>query len=263
MHRSLDDLEQFRATCGIIPGDMKTSIIAIKRQICEIGRRMYAKGYVAANDGNISVRIGGGRYLCTPNGVSKGFLKPADIAVVDDSGRQLSGRLLRTSEMPLHLQIYHELPRINAVCHAHPPHATAFAVAGVEPPVNILPEVEVCIGRVPIARYDTPGTQRFAETVLPHLRKKANTILLSNHGAVACDVDLLHAYFHLETLDMYCQILLLAKQVGRIRQLPRDKVVELLALKTRLGIPDPRLDGPRPTVPPGNREFLRGLTGRR
>lgn len=113
----------------------------LKREICEVGRRMYERGFVAANDGNISYRLGDGRFLCTPTGVSKGFLKPADIAVVDDQGNQISGAKPRTSEIKLHLQIYAELPEINAVAHAHPPHATAFAVAGIDIPSCILPEV--------------------------------------------------------------------------------------------------------------------------
>ncbi len=235
----------------------------IKREICEVGRRMYDKGFVAANDGNISYRLGPNRFLCTPTGVSKGFLKPADIALVDGQGRQLSGGKPRTSEIKLHLRIYGELPGINAVCHAHPPHATAFAVAGMTLPSAILPEVEILIGQVPLADYDTPGTDQFADTILPHLRNKANTILLANHGAVACDRTLEQAYFHLETLDMYCQILLLSKEVGGIRQIPAPKVRELLDIKQRLGIDDPRLDGPAQVAAlSGSDEFLRGFSTR-
>jgi L-fuculose-phosphate aldolase len=234
----------------------------IKRLICDIGRRMYEKGYVAANDGNISYRLGKGRYLCTPTMVSKGYLKPSDIAVVDDAGKQLEGAKPRTSEILLHLEIFHELPEINAVCHAHPPYATAFAVAGIQVPSNILPEVELFIGQVPIAEYDTPGSKTFAQTILPHLRNKANTILLANHGAVACDKSLEQAYFHLETLDMYCQILLLSKQVGNVRQLPLQKVRELLELKKRMGISDPRVDGAEPAILAGSDEFMRGFSMR-
>jgi len=239
-----------------------TSEFELKRQICEIGRRMYEKGFVAANDGNISCRVAKGRFLCTPTLVSKGFLKPADIAVVDDQGRQLEGPLPRTSEIMLHLEIYHELGEINAVCHAHPPYATAFAVAGIHVPNNILPEVEIFIGQVPLAEYETPGGKRFAETILPHLRRKANTILLANHGAVACDKTLEQAYFHLETLDMYCRILLLSKDVGNIRQLPAEKVRELLAIKKQLGLADPRIDGGEVAALAGSDEFLKGFSTR-
>ncbi|HUT62306.1 MAG TPA: class II aldolase/adducin family protein [Phycisphaerae bacterium] len=232
----------------------------VKRQICDIGRRMYDKGFVAANDGNITYRLGGGRYLCTPTGVSKGFLTPEMIAVVDDTGKQISGTWPRTSEIMLHLEIFHELLEINAVCHAHPPHATAFAVAGLQIPACVLPEVEIFIGQVPIAEYDTPGSKSFAETILPHLRNKANTILLANHGAVACDKTLEQAYFHLETLDMYCRILLLSKQVGSVRQLSEPKVRELLDIKKRLGIDDPRLAGGELCSLPSGDEFLKGFS---
>ncbi len=233
----------------------------IKKLICELGRRMYQQGYVAANDGNISYRLGDGRFLCTPTGVSKGFLKPEDIATVNDEGKQLAGAKPRTSEILLHLEIFHELPEINAVAHAHPPHATAFAIAGVDVPTCILPEVEILIGRVPIAEYETPGGKGFAETILPHLRNKANTILLANHGAVACDKDLEHAYFHLETLDMYCKILLLAKQIGKVQQISTPKVGELLDIKERMGLPDPRLESDcEMCVLAGSDEFLRGFS---
>jgi L-fuculose-phosphate aldolase len=218
----------------------------LREQICEMGRRMYAKGYVAANDGNISCRLAPGRFLCTPTMVSKGFMSPDDICIVDDTGRQLAGPKQRTSEILLHLEIYHELDGINAVCHAHPPHATAFAIAGVAPPTCVLPEVELFLGPIPLAPYETPGSKDFARTILPHLRNHANTILLANHGVVACDKDLESAYWHLETLDMYCQMILLAKQAGNINRLEDAKVRELLALKQRLGITDPRLGGAAP-----------------
>ena len=238
-----------------------TSEWEVKKQICEIGRRMYEAGFVAANDGNISFRLGDGRYLCTPTGVSKGFLTPEMICVVDEEGNQIGGEWKRTSEILLHLEIFRELPEINAVVHAHPPHATAFAVAGIDVPSCILPEVEIFIGQVPLAEYDTPGSEDFARTILPHLRRKANTILLANHGAVACDKDLTQAYFHLETLDMYCRILLLSKQVGGVRQLSGQKVQELLQIKQQLGIDDPRLHGEAQLCTlAGGDDFLKGFS---
>jgi L-fuculose-phosphate aldolase len=193
--------------------------------------------------------------------VSKGFLKPSDIATVNDRGNQIDGPLPRTSEILLHLEIYHALPGINAVCHAHPPHATAFAVAGIEVPSGILPEVEIFLGQIPTADYETPGSKTFAETILPYLQNEANTILLANHGAVACDQDLLHAYFHLETLDMYCKILLLTKQIGSIQQIPGTKIEELLAIKDRMGIADQRAgcEGEQCRLA-GSDEFLRGFS---
>ncbi len=232
----------------------------LKKQICEIGRRIYQQGYVAANDGNITVRIGPDRFLCTPTMVSKGFMEPEDIAVVDRQANQLSGRKPRTSEILLHLEVFEAIPEVNAVVHAHPPHATAFAVAGVPVPSCILPEVEIFIGQVPIAEYDTPGSKNFAETILPHLRNKANTILLSNHGVVTFGNTLEEAYFHVETLDLYCKILLLARQVGGVRQLPDPKMNELLALKKKLGFEDPRIGETDHCTICGSDEFLRGYS---
>jgi L-fuculose-phosphate aldolase len=235
----------------------------VKKQICDIGKRIYDHHYVAANDGNISFRLGDGRYLCTPTGVSKGFLTPEMICTVNDAGEQIGGSWKRTSEILLHLEIFHEMPEINAVVHAHPPHATAFAVAGVELPSCILPEVEIFIGQVPLADYDTPGSKNFAETILPHLRRKANTILLANHGVVACDGSLEQAYFHIETVDSYCQILLLSRQIGRVQQLPGTKVEELLELKQKMGIGDPRLDGDASLCTlAGSDDFLKGFSER-
>ena len=225
--------------------DVGVSQEQLTRQICEIGCRMYDKGFVAGNDGNISCRLDEGRYLCTPADVSKGFMEPADIAVVDDEGNQLTGRLEPTSEVPLHLRIYHELPRINAVAHAHPPHATAFAVAGISPPVGVMPEAEIYLGPIPLADYGTPGGPELADTILPHLRNKAGTILLANHGAVACGKDLMQAYWRLERLEMYCRILILSKQLGSVRPLPEAKVRQLLQYKkNRYGMDedDPRMD---------------------
>ena len=234
----------------------------IREELCGIGRRIWEKNYVAANDGNLSVRIGKDRFLCTPTLVSKGFMRPNDIALVDGKGNQLAGDKPRTSEIMLHLEIYHELPEINAVVHAHPPYATAFAVAGMTVPNCVLPEVEIFIGQVPIAEYDTPGGKNFAETILPHLRNKANTILLANHGAVCCGDSLEQAYFHMETLDQYCRILLLARDVGRVRQISPEKMGELMDLKKKLGFDDPRFKDGEICTLGGSDDFLRGFSER-
>src|SRR5829696_5235421 len=147
----------------------------LKEQICEIGRRLYNKGFAAANDGNISIRVGENEVLCTPTMVSKGFMKPEDVCKVDMEGKQLAGARKRTSEVLLHLAVYRERPDVKSVVHCHPPYATAFAVAGEPIPKCVLPGVEVFLGEVPIARYETPGTNKFAETITPFL-KHCNTI---------------------------------------------------------------------------------------
>lgn len=211
-----------------------------RKDICEVGRRLYDKGFAAANDGNISVRLAPDRILCTPTGVSKGFLKPDDLGIVDIEGKQISGTKKRTSEILLHLSVYKARPDIGGVLHCHPPHATAFAMVHETIPKCVLPEVEVFLGEVPIARYETPGTQIFADTVLPYVHN-CNTMLLANHGSVAFHQNIMTAYFNTEIIDAYCRMLILAKQLGPVQYLNEKQVGELLQFKKRLGIDDPRL----------------------
>ncbi len=213
----------------------------LKEQICEIGRRVYAKGFAAANDGNISIRLNEREVLCTPTMVSKGFLKPEQLCVVDYEGKQIRGTSKRSSEILLHLAVYKNNPAVNAVVHCHPPHATAFAVAGEPIPKCVLPEVEVFLGEVPIAIYETPGSQKFADTIIPFV-KKCNTIILANHGTVTFGPDLEKAYWNSEIIDAYCRILILARQLGRVNYFTEQQTKELLALKKRLGYDDPRFE---------------------
>jgi L-fuculose-phosphate aldolase len=211
----------------------------LKEFICEIGRRVYARGFAAANDGNITIRLNDREVLCTPTMVSKGFMKPEDICKVDYEGKQLAGTKKRTSEVLLHLAIYKARPDVNAVVHCHPPHATAFAVAQEPIPKCVLPEVEVFLGEVPIAQYETPGGQKFADSVLPVL-KSSNTVILANHGTVTFGPDLEKAYFNTEIIDAYCKILILARQLGRVHYFSEKQTRELLDLKKRLGYDDVR-----------------------
>ncbi len=211
----------------------------IKLEICDIGRRIYNKGFAAANDGNISVRINDNEVLCTPTLHSKGFLKPEDICTVDMSGKQIAGNKKRSSEALLHLEIYKARADVKSVVHCHPPHATAFAVAREPIPQCILPEVEVFLGDVPIARYETPGGQSFAETILPFV-SKTNIMLLANHGTVSYGESVERAYWWTEILDAYCRILMLSRQLGRVSYFTEDKERELLALKQQWGWQDPR-----------------------
>jgi L-fuculose-phosphate aldolase len=211
----------------------------LREQICEIGRRLYNRGFAAANDGNISVRLNEREILCTPTLISKGFMKPDDLCVVDYEGRQLRGRRPRSSEIRLHLAVYKHRPDVQAVVHCHPPHATAFAVAGIPIPQCVLPEVEVFLGEVPTAVYETPGTQKFADTIVPHLQA-SNTIILANHGTVTFGPDLEKAYWNSEIIDAYCRILILAKQLGNVNYFTPAQVQELLELKKRLGYDDIR-----------------------
>jgi len=212
----------------------------LKQEICEIGRRVYAKGFAAANDGNISCRLDEQRVLCTPTLVCKGFLKPDDICTVDMSGKQVAGRKKRTSEVLLHLEIYKAVPEVKAVVHCHPPHATAFSIAGQQIPTCVLPEVEVFLGIIPTAAYETPGSQAFADTILPHV-KTAKVAVLKNHGTVSWGDTLERAYWWTEILDAYCRMLLLAKEAGKVERISVPKVEELLDLKEQFGVGvDPR-----------------------
>jgi L-fuculose-phosphate aldolase len=211
----------------------------LKELICEIGRRVYNKGFAAANDGNITIRLNEKEILCTPTMVSKGYMKPEDICKVDYEGNQLAGNKRRTSEVLLHLTVYKQRPDIHGVVHCHPPYATAFAVAREPIPKCILPEVEVFLGEVPMAEYALPGTQQFAETISPYL-KDCNTIILANHGTVTFGPDLEKAYFNTEIIDAYCKILLLARQLGRINYFTEKETSDLLELKKRIGYDDPR-----------------------
>jgi len=219
---------------------LNPNVHKLRLEICDIGRRIYNKGFAAGNDGNISYRIGENEVLCTPTMVSKGFLKPEDLCTVDMEANQLSGRRKRTSEIKLHLAIMKERPEIKSVVHCHPPHATAFAVAREPIPQCVLPEVEVFLGDVPITKYETPGGQAFADTILPFV-KKSNVIILANHGTVSFGTTVELAYWWTEILDAYCRILMLARDLGKVHYFTEDKTRELLALKQQWGYTDPRV----------------------
>jgi L-fuculose-phosphate aldolase len=220
---------------GTVMNEWKT-----RELMCEIGRRIYNKGFAAANDGNISFRLDENRVLCTPTRVSKGFMKPDDLCIVDLDGKQVSGKRKRSSEILLHLTVMRARADVRSCVHCHPPHATAFAVAREPIPKCVLPEIEVFLGEVAISPYETPGGQKFADTVLPFV-KDTETILLANHGTLTYGTDLEDAYFKTEIIDAYCRILLLAKQLGRVNYYDDEKAAELIKLKPGLGIPDPRL----------------------
>src|SRR6202451_1360152 len=211
----------------------------LKELICEIGRRVYQKGFAAANDGNLSIRVGQNEVLCSPTMICKGFMTPEDICAVDLEGNQIAGKRKRTSEILLHLSIMKARPDVAAVVHCHPPHATAFAVAGEPIPQCILPEVEVFMGEIPIAPYETPGGQKFADTVLPFL-KGTSCVILKNHGTVSFGKNLEEAYWKTEILDAYCRILLLSRQLGRVDYFNQEQTNELLDLTKKLGFDDPR-----------------------
>jgi L-fuculose-phosphate aldolase len=215
------------------------NVYRIKQEICEIGRRIYQRGFAAANDGNIAYRISENEVLCTPTMHCKGFLQPDDICTIDMEGKQHAGRKKRSSEALLHLEIMKARPDVRSVVHCHPPHATAFAVAREPIPQCVLPEVEVFLGEVPITPYETPGGKAFAETVLPYV-KNTNVLILANHGTVSYGESVERAYWWTEILDAYCRILMLARSLGNVTYFSEDKERELLELKQKWGFSDPR-----------------------
>jgi L-fuculose-phosphate aldolase len=216
----------------------------LKKQMCEIGDRIWRRGFCAGNEGNHTVRIDDHRVLCTPTGVSKGMLSPEDICVVDMDGNQIEknarGRK-RTSEVLVHLAIYRKRPDVRAVIHSHPPHAVAFCIANMPLPVGIHPEAEVFLGQTLYAPYATPGGPKLPDSFLDQITPTTNTILMANHGTVSFGGSLTDAYYLLEILDNYCKQLILAKQLGRVNVLDAAQMTELLELKQRFGFKDERL----------------------
>lgn len=213
---------------------------ALAEHLCEIGRRMWQREYVDGNGGNISVRIDDKRVLCTPTRVSKGFMRPDDLCLVDLDGNQLAGTRPRTSEILMHLEIFKVQPKAKACVHGHPATATGFAAAGVKPPNRVLSEFELFVGEIGMAPYLTPGTREIARAV-GDLARDHNTILLANHGAVAWGEDLDDAYFRMEILETYCKSLVVAMQLGTgPKRLGGHDMKQLLGVKERLGIPDRR-----------------------
>ena len=214
----------------------------LKAQICDIGRRLWQRAYVDGNGGNIAIRVGEDIALCTPTLVSKGFMSPGDMCLVDLEGNQLcSGNgKRRTSEILMHLQIMKRQPRAVATVHCHPPYSTGFAVAGIEPPTCMIPEYEV-FSSVAIAPYRTPGTPEMGKLVAD-LVDKHNTILMANHGVVAWSHnDVEDAYFKMEILEAYCRTVLVASQLGHPpKTMTPTQLQDLLKIKQSLGIPDPR-----------------------
>lgn len=217
--------------------------LEIALKICDVGRRLADAGYVVANDGNISCRLGPDRFLCTPTLISKGRMTPRDLCVVDLEGRQHWGVRRRTSEILLHLEVYRGRPDVQAVVHCHPPCATGFALAGEKPPSGIVPEADLFLGDIPIAPYETPGNATFAATIRPFLAS-ACAVVLSNHGTVTWGQTLEQAFWNTEILEAYCRMLILAKCVGGVNRLSDAKVLELLNLRPAFGLAaDPRAAG--------------------
>jgi L-fuculose-phosphate aldolase len=214
---------------------MSISLPDLRQEIVDIGRLVFEKGWVAANDGNISVRLDEGRILCTPTCVSKGMMRPDDLIVCDMEGNKLEGERERTTEIAMHLAIYRLRPDVQSVVHAHPPVATGFAVAGRALNMALLPEVVIGLGCVPLAEYGLPGTPALTEGMLPFI-PKYDALLMANHGSVAYGADLKQAFHRMETVEHFARITLVAELLGGAKPLPRVEVRKLFDARARYGI---------------------------
>ncbi|MBE7060639.1 MAG: class II aldolase/adducin family protein [Ruminococcaceae bacterium] len=209
----------------------------IKKQICDIGKRIYNRGMVAANDGNISVKLSDNEFLCTPTGVSKGFMTPEYICKVDAEGKviQANPGFKPSSEIKMHMRVYKKRPDVQSVVHAHPSYATAFAIAGIPLTQPIMPEAVIALGCVPIAPYGTPSTEEIPDAVEKYLQH-FDAVLLENHGALSYSDSLLNAYHKMESLEFYAELLYKANQLGGPKELSKAQVERLYEIRRQFGL---------------------------
>lgn len=211
--------------------------LEIKEQICDIGRRIYNREMVAANDGNISVKLNDHEYLVTPTGISKGFMTPECICKVDENGNVLEahGNYKPSTEIKLHMHVYKNRPDVQSVVHAHPLYATTYAIAGRALTEPLMPEAVVALGEVPLAEYATPGTPGVSESVTPYLQKY-DAVLLANHGALTYADSLLEAYYKMEAVEFYARLLWQTEQIGGPKLLNEEQVEDLYELRRQRGL---------------------------
>ncbi|HEY7497996.1 MAG TPA: class II aldolase/adducin family protein [Vicinamibacterales bacterium] len=218
----------------------------IRDDIVEVGRRLYARGYTASNDGNISVRLDERRLMMTPASVCKGFMSPDMMCITDLEGKKIAGDRNPSSEMQMHLEVYRQRADVKGVVHAHPPIATGFAVAGIPLDRAVLAEVVTTLGSVPIAEYATPSTKELPEAVRKYV-KAHDGMLLANHGALTLGPDVFAAYYKMETIEHFAKISLVARMLGGERLLSREEVARLEKLRGSYGIASPAPICPEPT----------------
>ena len=216
---------------------MKTEY-EIKEEMCEIGRRVYNRGMVAANDGNFSVKLSEDEFFCTPTGVSKGFMTPDYICRVDGMGNVLEANegFRPSSEVKMHMRVYKERPDVGAVVHAHPMYATTCAIAGIPLMEPILPEAVIARGGVPLAKSGTPSTAEVPDSIMPYLQQY-DSVLLENHGALTYSDTLLNAYHKMESLEFYARLMYQAKMLGGPQILDEKRVEELYEIRRNMGLP--------------------------
>jgi len=208
----------------------------LRSQICDIGRNLFNKDFIAANDGNISARLSENEILTTPRAVSKGYLEPHMIVKVNLQGEVLEAAegYRPSTETKMHLRIYNELPEMKGVVHAHPPYATAFAIKGEALDKMMMPESVIMIGDIPLAEYGTPSTEEIPDSLMPFLGKKT-AVLLENHGALTWGTDVMEAYLNMERLEYTAKITFITRMIDGERELPQHRIDELVALRSFYG----------------------------
>jgi L-fuculose-phosphate aldolase len=211
---------------------MQSDEQSFRREIVTLGQRLYLKGFIAGPDGNISVRLDENRILCTPSGVSKGFMSPEDLVIVDLEGRLVSGNKKPSSEIQMHTLIYRNRKCVNAVVHAHPPTATGFASSGIELNKPIIAEAILTLGSVPLAEYGTPGTDEVVNSLANYV-KDHDAILMANHGVVTYGENLEKALFKMETVEHYAVISLVSEMLGKQNALSPKNVEKLIEIRNK------------------------------
>ena len=203
-----------------------------REDIVKVGRLVFDKGWVASNDGNISIRMDDGCILATPTGVCKGMMTADDLILCNLQGDKLCGDRERTTEMGMHLTIYNLRPDVRSVVHAHPPVATGFAAAGRPLDIALLPEVVISLGWVPLAEYGLPGTPALTQGMLRYI-PKYDALLMANHGVVSYGDDVFQAYSRMEIVEHFARITLVAELLGGAKALPRVEVEKLFDSRLR------------------------------
>ena len=204
----------------------------IREQICDVCHKMWQQGWVAANDGNVSVKLPDGNIMCTPTGMSKSFITPEKLIIVDTDGNIVESEpgYKPSSEMKMHLRCYKEREDVGAVVHAHPATATGYAVAGKSLDEYSMIETVIAIGSIPLTPFGTPSTEEVPEAIAPYL-KEHDVMLLQNHGALTVGCDLITAYYRMETLELFAKISLTAHLLGGAQEIPKPKIDKLLYLR--------------------------------
>ena len=233
-------------------------ITRVRENMALMGDRMWKREYTDGNGGNLTVRVGDNLILCTPTLICKGYMKADDMALIDLEGNQIAGRLKRTSEAMTHLAIMKVQPKAKACCHAHPPHATAFAVAKVQPPTCLIPEAEVFLGQIGLAEYRTPGSPDNAAEVgrvaIDHM-----SVLMLNHGVITWGKDIEDAYWKMENTESYCKTVWVASQLGKeLTPIKGSEAQELINIRKMLGMEDKR-DGMKECELCDNSDFRPGF----